>query len=66
MKCLYGVAAVVLMGASAVNASVLKGEAPSQLTTTESKTAPHLLTVASLDRSKCSGSHARMMPQCNN
>lgn len=66
MKKVLGVAAVVLLSAPVVNASALKEAEPKEMTTRESRVGQHVLTLASFDRSKCGGMHARMLPQCNN
>lgn len=66
MKKMLGVAAVILMGAPVVHASVTHDKEVSQLTTKEVKTVPHQITVASGDFSKCKGNMIALLPYCNN
>lgn len=66
MKQLLGVAAVVLLAAPVVQASVSHAKPASQLTTTDVKKTPHQVTVAAADFSKCNTNLARLLPRCNN
>lgn len=66
MKKMLGVAAVILMGAPVVHASVTHEKDVSQLTTKEQRIVPHQITVASVDFSKCTGNMVKLLPFCNN
>lgn len=65
MKKMLGVAAVMMLGVSAVHASVdavAVSKIPPASTTKDQKPVPHMLTAAS----DCSGTRVKLMPHCKN
>lgn len=66
MKKMLGVAAVILLGAPVVNASIIPQMEVNQLTTKERRAVPHVTTVLAFDRTRCGKVNAKLMPQCNN
>lgn len=66
MNKMFGVAAVLCMGASVAHASVNFDKEATRLTTKEQKIVPHELTVASIGNASCTGNAVKLLPQCHN